>query len=78
VAKEDELRAIKQRHSAHLLQQKGVNGFGIEEDETGEPVLVIHLASDDAEVRSRLPEKIEGHHVVYKESGTFRKLPAKN
>jgi hypothetical protein len=78
VAKEDELRGIKQRHSAHLLQQKGVSGVGIEEDETGEPVLVVHLASDDAEVRNRLPEEIEGHRVVYKESGPFRKLPAKD
>jgi hypothetical protein len=78
VTKEDELRAIKQRHSADLLRQPGVSGVGIEGDEGGEPVLVVHLATDDAEVRNRLPNKIEGHPVVYRQSGPFQKLPAKD
>ena len=74
---EDELRAIKQRHSAHLLQQKGVSGVGIEEDEKGNPILVVHITSDDLGVPDRLPEEIEGHRIVYRQSGPFRKLPAK-
>ncbi len=77
MAEEDELRAIKKRHSARLLQQEGVSGVGIEKDETGRPVLVVHLASDDAEIRSRLPDEIEGHRLVYRRSGSFRKLPDK-
>lgn len=78
MAKEDELRAIKKRHSARLLQQEGVSGFGIENDEAGEPVLVVHLAADDAEVRNRLPDELEGHRIHYRRSGPFRKLPAKS
>ncbi|HEX6903624.1 MAG TPA: hypothetical protein VF789_28195 [Thermoanaerobaculia bacterium] len=78
MAKEDDLRAIKKRHSAHLLQQEGVSGVGIEKDETGEPVLVVHLATDDAEIRRRLPDEIEGHRIVYRGSGPFRKLSNTN
>jgi len=78
VSKEDELRTIKQRHSAHLLQQEGVSGVGIEEDEKGSPILVVHLASDDPGVQERLPKELEGHRIVYRQSGPFRKLPAKD
>lgn len=78
MSKEDELRAIKRRHSAHLLQQKGVSGVGIEEDETGEPVLVIHIASDDEETENRLPKELEGHRVLFRRSGPFRKLSGRD
>jgi hypothetical protein len=78
VAKEDELRAIKKRHSARLLQQQGVSGVGIEKDETGGPVLVVHLATDDPEIRGRLPDEIEGNRILYRWSGPFRKLPDKS
>jgi hypothetical protein len=71
---EDEVRAIKRRHSAELLSQPGVCGVGVEKDGTGQYVLAIHLASKDAALSSRLPTQIEGCPVKLIHSGPFRKL----
>ena len=71
---EDELRAIKRRHSAALLRQPGVSGVGIEKDDAGCYVLAIHVDRDDADLLEKLPAEIEGAPVKLVRSGPFRKL----
>jgi hypothetical protein len=74
IATEQEIREVKQRHSARLLSQPGVSGVGIEKDDAGEFVLAIHLDSEDPEAGKELPAEIEGFPVKYVRSGPFRKL----
>ena len=74
MASQEELKEVKQRHAPRLLKQRGVSGVGIEKNDAGDFVLVVHLDSDDPEVRKTLPDKIEGHPVRYVQSGPFRKL----
>jgi len=75
MATEEEVRELKRRHAPQLLRQEGVSGVGVERDDAGNYFLAIHLDTDDAEVRSKLPDQIEGHRVQYIHSGPFRKLP---
>ena len=74
IAKEEQVREVKRRHSPRLLSKPGVAGVGIEKDDSGEYVLAVHLASDDPETVKGLPEEIEGVPVKYIHSGPFRKL----
>lgn len=71
---EEEVRAIKRRHSARLLQQPGVSGLGVEKDEAGNYVLVIHVDADDLAAGADLPSEIEGCPVKVVRSGPFRKF----
>jgi hypothetical protein len=71
---EEEVRRIKRRHAPQLLSQPGVCGVGVEKDDRGEYVLVIHLDTNDPDARRRLPKQIEGYPVKFVQSGPFRKL----
>ncbi|HEY5312364.1 MAG TPA: hypothetical protein VIK18_07580 [Pirellulales bacterium] len=62
---DDELRALKRRHSAQLWSNPNVSGVDIGVDEQGEPVFTVLLKTDDPQVRQSLPGKIEGHPVFY-------------
>jgi hypothetical protein len=73
MATEQEVREVKQRHSARLMSRAGVSGVGIEKDESGDFVLTVHLDAEDKKAREDLPEEIEGHRVRYVGSGPFRK-----
>jgi hypothetical protein len=74
MASEEELREVKRRHSMELLGQPGVVGVGIERDAGGEFSLAVHLASDDPDVRKRLPQDLEGHPIRFVITGRFRKF----
>ncbi len=74
IATEQEIRELKNRHSARLLNESGVSGVGIEKDDAGQYVLAVHLDDDAPE----MPDEIEGYRVKYIKSGPFRKLPADN
>ena len=74
IATQQEIRAVKQRHSARLLSQPGVSGVGIEKDDTGEYVLAVHLDADKPEEGKELPAEIEGVPVKYVRSGPFEKF----
>lgn len=76
MATEQEIRAVKRRHSPQLLNQPGVCGVGVEKNEAGDYVLAVHLDTEDADALAALPEEIEGYTVKYIHSGPFRKLPA--
>ncbi len=71
---EEEARAVKSRHSADLLAKPGVSGVGVEKDEDGQFVIVLHLDADHPEVQQELPKEIEGCRVKLVRSGPFRPL----
>jgi hypothetical protein len=71
MATEAELRAVKLRHSARLLQMPDVCGVGIEKDEAGEYVLVVHVNALEARSEAKLPKTLEGHRLKVVRSGPF-------
>jgi len=71
---QDEISALKRRHSAWFLSQPEVSGVGVEQDDTGDFVLAVHLNTADPGARERFPDLLEGHRVKYSVSGHFRKL----
>jgi hypothetical protein len=76
---EEGARAVKRAHSIEMLSRPGVVGFGVEHDSTGEPVLTIHVDSDDPQVLSSLPAQIEDYPVkVVHQPGGFHKFSAED
>jgi hypothetical protein len=71
---EDEVRAIKQRHSPQLLSQPGVCGVGVEKDETGSFFIALHLDTNDPAAHQRLPRTLDGAPVRIVHSGPFSAL----
>jgi hypothetical protein len=69
MATEEELRDLKKRHAATLLEHPAVAAVGIEKDEKGELALTVHLtgAADD------LPRELDGHRVRYVRRGPYTK-----
>lgn len=74
MATEQEARAAKQKHSLALLKRPGVCGVGVEKDETGDYIIVLHLDRDDANLREQLPQDLEGVKVKLLRSGPFKRL----
>ncbi len=64
---------IKRRNEAGVLKQKGVVGMGvgISETEPRQPVIEVYLKKPAREVRSLIPEAIEGIPVKLIETGVF-------
>jgi hypothetical protein len=73
MGKEQEIKEVKRRHSAWMLRQPGVCGFGIEKDENGILVLTVHLDSTKADAGTTVPELIDGFPVKRLRSGPFAK-----
>ena len=69
----DELKAVKRRHAANLLRMAGVNGVDIDQDASGNPIIAVHLESNDPAVRARLPDDLEGHPLKFIHTGPIRK-----
>jgi hypothetical protein len=76
MATEEEIRALKRRHSADLLGKPGVGGVGIEKDDAGGYALAVYINADRPEALG-LPAELEGHRVKYVRSEPFRKLPGR-
>jgi hypothetical protein len=72
MATHDQVRAIKDKYSQQLLGKPGVCGVGIEKNDAGDYVLVVHL--EDPSAKQDLPKQLDGHEVRYVVSGPFRKL----
>jgi hypothetical protein len=70
---DDEMRALKRRHSFQLLKLPGVSGVGVTHDAQGQPRLTLFLAADTPEIRAALPQAIEGQPVHIEVSGPFSK-----
>jgi hypothetical protein len=70
---EQKANEIKDRYALHLLNQPGVSGVGVEKDEGGGYLIVVHLNSHDPKIRQNLPQELEGHPVKFIKSGPFYK-----
>ena len=68
----DDIHDVKRRHSARVMGLPGVCGFGVERDENGVDVLVVHVEAGRPDVARALLREIEGHPVRVVESGPFR------
>jgi hypothetical protein len=73
MASEDEVRAVKRRHSAHLLGMDGVSGVGVERDDAQSYVLAIHFDDQAAADRLQIPATLDGVPVRTIISGRYRK-----
>jgi len=73
MATEQEITAIKRKHSAWLLRQPGVCGAGVEKDESGNYVLAVHLDASDPNAGTTVPDSLDGAPVKRIRSGPFRK-----
>jgi hypothetical protein len=73
MASEQQVKEIKRKHSAWMLQQPGVCGVGVERDEGGEFVLAVHLDPSLANAGVTIPDSIEGCPVRRVSSGPFTK-----
>ena len=74
---EKKAEEVNDKYGMQLLDLPGVVLVAVEEDKRGEFVLAVHIESDDSEVRSNLPDEIEGCPVKVVHSGPYRKLPAR-
>jgi hypothetical protein len=73
MASEKEVKEIKRRHSARLLEQPGVCGVGVEKDGHGGFVLAVHLDATSSDAGLTVPDSIEGCPVKLIRSGPFTK-----
>ena len=62
--------AVKRRHQDRLLALPGVCGLALARDSAGNPILQIHVRSDQP--RPPLPKAVEGLAIEVRESGPFR------
>jgi hypothetical protein len=70
----DDIRVVKRRYSSELMDRTGVEGLGIERDEAGSEILVLHVSTGDPGVLASLPRELGGYPVRIVQSGTYRKL----
>ena len=71
---EQGINEVKERHRRALFNFPGVVGVGVEQDDTGEFVLTLHVKNDDPEILDQLPREVEGYRVKIIHSGTYRKF----
>jgi hypothetical protein len=71
---EEKALSIKRRHSRPLLRIPWVCAVGIECDENGGYILVIHTETDDPELIKDLPDSIDGCPVKVTHSGPFLRI----
>ena len=66
------IQDVKQRHETELLALPGVVSVGIGLDDDRQAVIVIGVDRDDAELRSAIPQQLEGYRVRVQQLGTPR------
>lgn len=71
MATEQEVKQVKSRYSARLLQQPGICGVGVDKDEQGNFVLAVHLDATRPDAGATIPDFIEGCPVRRVRSGPF-------
>ena len=74
MATEKQVRIFKRKFSAVLLQTPGVCGVGVEQDESGDYILAVHLSEDTVEVRQTVQKTVGAAPVKMIPSGPFKKL----
>lgn len=66
------IQDVKNRHESQLMSMPGVVSVGIGLDEDKNPIIIIGIETDDAELRSRLPQQLEGYQVRVQHTGKVR------
>ena len=66
------IQDVKNRHEKQLLSLPGVISVGIGLDDKKNPVIIIGVKKDDAELKSKLPQQLEGYRVSIQQTGTIR------
>ncbi|MES2734374.1 MAG: hypothetical protein V4714_21680 [Bacteroidota bacterium] len=69
----DDIKSLKRKYSAELLQLPGVAGIDIDIHPSGEATLAVHIDTKDPEVRQALPKELDGYPVKYIYTGPIRK-----
>lgn len=62
------IEQVFDRHHDRLMAVPGVTGLGIG-DKDGKPAIVIMVRQLTPDLKTRLPEALEGHPVVVQQSG---------
>jgi hypothetical protein len=64
---------IKDAFSAQRLGRDGVSAVGVGQDDSGAPVLVVHLDVGSTDAASGIPDAVEGLPVRIEWTGPFHK-----
>jgi len=62
------IEEVLDRHGKRLLEFPGVTGVGIGE-KSGKPTIVIMVKNLTPDVKTMLPQTLEGHQVLVEQSG---------
>lgn len=68
----DDIRDVKTRHAAQLMQLPGVVSVGIGQDADSHPVIIVGLDRATEANKARIPESLEGFRVIAREIGTVK------
>jgi hypothetical protein len=71
---DDHVREVKRQLSQRFLGQPGISGVGIERDEDGQPLIVIHVSSSDPSITQQIPDEFDGVRIRTIHSGPFQPL----
>jgi len=66
------IQEVKARHESRLMAQPGVVAVGIGRDPDGKETIVVSLDRDRPEVRSNVPQTLEGYPVRVQVIGPVR------
>jgi hypothetical protein len=71
---EEQVRRIKERHSADLRSRAGVSGVGVQKDPQGKFYISVLVDPSVPGVAEGLPQELEGAPVRAERSGPFKAL----
>jgi hypothetical protein len=71
VPTEADIRKLKARVAGSLLKRPGVSGVGIQQDDSGNPVLAVYL--DDPTAKAILQPEFSGEPIVFEYTGKLLK-----
>ncbi len=70
----DEIREVKRAHEARWMEMEEVVAVGVGQLEDGEPGIVVSVRSGADEVRTSLPDSVDGVSVEVRTIGDVRAL----
>ena len=66
------IQDVKNRYESQFLSMPGVVSVGIGLDDNKNPIIIIGIEAGDAELKSRLPQQLEGYRVSIQHTGKIR------
>ncbi len=71
----DDIKIVMEAHVDELMAISGVVGVAIGALDDGTPCIRVLLLEDSPELRSRIPQKLDGHPVEIDVTGEIRAMP---